>query len=139
LAFPNSKQALIFPDLGDGLPFAQARCRKASGFFTPQRMTLPSKTYLRLEKTGAVVVDIHVIPNAARTHADGEHDGALRVRLHAPPVDGKANMALSAWLAEALGIAKRDVELIRGQTSKRKQLRVSAAVCGKANWSVLAG
>jgi uncharacterized protein len=88
-------------------------------------MTLPSATYLRLEKTGAVIVDIHVIPNASRTQADGEHDGALRVRLHAPPVDGKANLTLVAWLAETLGLAKRDVELIRGQTSKRKQLRVA--------------
>ncbi len=102
-------------------------------------MTLPSTTYLRLEKTGAVIVDIHVIPNASRTQADGEHDGALRVRLHAPPVDGKANLALVAWLAETLGLAKRDVELIRGQTSKRKQLRVNAAACSKANWSALAG
>ena len=101
-------------------------------------MTLPTTTYLRLEKTGAVIVDIHVIPNASCTQADDEHDGALRVRLHAPPVDGKANLALQTWLADALGIAKRDVELIRGQTSKRKQLRVSAAACGKADWSALA-
>jgi uncharacterized protein (TIGR00251 family) len=82
-------------------------------------------------------VDIHVIPNASRTQADGLHDGALRVRLHAPPVDGKANVALMAWLADELGLAKRNVELIRGQASKRKQLRVSAAVCAKANWSAL--
>jgi uncharacterized protein (TIGR00251 family) len=107
------------------------------GLFLIQRMTLPSKTYLRLEKTGAVIVDIHVIPNASRTQADGEHDGALRVRLHAPPVDGKANLALIAWLADMLGIAKREVELIRGQASKRKQLRVSAAVYEKADWSAL--
>jgi uncharacterized protein len=85
-----------------------------------------------------VIVDVHVIPNASRTHADGEHDGALRVRLHAPPVDGKANLALTAWLADTLGIAKREVELIRGQTSKRKQLRVSAAACTKAQWLALA-
>jgi uncharacterized protein (TIGR00251 family) len=101
-------------------------------------MSLPQNTYLRLEKTGAVIVDIHVIPNASRTQADGEHDGALRVRLHAPPVDGKANLALIAWVANTLGLAKRDVELVRGQTSKRKQLRVSAAACGKAQWLDLA-
>ena len=101
-------------------------------------MTLPATPYLRLEKTGAVIVDIHVIPNASRTHADGEHDGALRVRLHAPPVDGKANLALQAWLAEILGLPKRDIELIRGKTSKRKQLRISAAACAKANWQALA-
>lgn len=101
-------------------------------------MTSPlSSAYLRSEKTGDVLVDIHVIPNASRTQADGEHDGALRVRLHAPPVDGKANAALISWLADVLGIAKRDVELVRGQTSKRKQLRVHAAACLKANWASL--
>jgi len=101
-------------------------------------MTTSTPTYLRLEKTGSVIVDIHVIPNASRTQTHGEHDGALRVRLHAPPVDGKANLALMAWLADTLGIAKRDVELVRGQTSKRKQLRVNAAACVKAQWINLA-
>ena len=86
---------------------------------------------------GAVIVDIHVIPNAARTHADGEHDQALRVRLHAPPVDGKANLALMAWLANTLDIAKRDVELVRGHTAKRKQLRISAAAASRAKWDQL--
>ena len=100
-------------------------------------MTLPSVSYLRLEKTGAVIVDIHVIPNASRTQADGLHDGALRVRLHAPPVDGKANAALVAWLADAIGIAKSHVEVIRGQTSKRKQLRISASAATSANWTSL--
>ena len=98
---------------------------------------LPPVTWLRAEKSGDVIVDIHVIPNAARTQAEGVHDGALRVRLHAPPVDGKANLALMAWLADTLGIAKRDVALVRGQTSKRKQLRVSAAACAKAQWQAL--
>jgi len=100
-------------------------------------MTLPSVSYLRLEKTGAVIVDIHVIPNASRTQADGLHDGALRVRLHAPPVDGKANAALVAWLADAVGVAKSHVEVIRGQTSKRKQLRISALAAASADWAQL--
>ena len=98
---------------------------------------ISDSSYLRLEKTGSVIVDIHVIPNASRTQSDGEHDSALKVRLHAPPVDGKANVALVAWLADTLEIAKRDVELVRGQTSKRKQLRVSAAASLKAKWQNL--
>ena len=102
-------------------------------------MKIPVVPYLRLDQTGAVIVDIHVIPNASRTHSDGEHDGALRVRLHAPPVDGKANLALIAWLADTLGLAKRDVELLRGQASKRKQLRINAAACVKADWPCLIG
>jgi uncharacterized protein (TIGR00251 family) len=97
----------------------------------------PSRSWLRVEKSGDVVVDIHVIPNAAHTQADGEHDGALRVRLHAPPVDGKANLALIAWLADSLGIAKRQVSLVRGTTSKRKQLRVQVGAVQTAQWSRL--
>jgi len=83
-----------------------------------------------------VVVDVHVIPNAARTQADGTHDGALRVRLHAPPVDGKANLALGAWLAGRLAVAKNQV-LLRGATSKRKQWRVSASASATAQWHAL--
>ena len=98
---------------------------------------LPSVTWLRAEKSGDVIVDIHVIPNASRTQAEGLHDGALRVRLHAPPVDGKANLALMAWLADTLAIAKSQVSLVRGQTSKRKQLRVHAGAVTAAQWDRL--
>lgn len=98
---------------------------------------LPSVTWLRAEKSGDVIVDIHVVPNATQTQAQGLHDGALRVRLHAPPVDGKANLALVAWLVTSLGVAKNQVTLVRGQTSKRKQLRVSALAAKAAAWDCL--
>ena len=98
---------------------------------------LPAVTWLRAEKSGDVIVDIHVIPNAARTQAEGEHDGALRVRLHAPPVDGKANLTLMAWLATSLSVAKNQVSLVSGQTSKRKQLRVNALAAKAAAWDRL--
>jgi uncharacterized protein (TIGR00251 family) len=100
-------------------------------------MTIPDCAFLRLDKAKDVWVDIHVIPNAAHTHADGLHDGALRVRLHAPPVDGKANTALIAWLALSLGIAKSQIELMRGQTSKRKQLKIKASATIAAKWQNL--
>ena len=98
---------------------------------------IPSRSFLSVDKAGNVCVDIHAIPNASRTQIDGTHDGALRVRLHAPPVDGKANQALVAWLADSLHIAKSHIELVRGQTSKRKQLKVRASAVALANWSVM--
>ena len=67
-----------------------------------------------------VVLDVVVSPNARRTHADGLHDGALRVRLAAPPVDGKANALLLGWLAAQLGLAPRALRILRGATSRRK-------------------
>jgi uncharacterized protein (TIGR00251 family) len=102
-------------------------------------MTQPDFVFLRQDKSNDVWLDIHVIPNASQTHADGLHDGALRVRLHAPPVDGKANTALIAWLAGVLKIPKSQIELMRGQTAKRKQLRVNAKVAATANWQALHG
>lgn len=98
---------------------------------------IPSRPFLRLLPNGDVVIDVHVIPNASRTQADGLHDQALRVRLHAPPVDGKANQALVAWLADTLGMAKSQLELVRGQTSKRKQVKVRAQAASNANWVAL--
>ena len=69
-----------------------------------------------------VVIDISVSPNAKKTEITGWHDGALRVRLAAPPVDGAANDALRRWIAKALDIQQTRVTLIRGVSSRRKQL-----------------
>jgi uncharacterized protein YggU (UPF0235/DUF167 family) len=80
------------------------------------------------------VLHVAVTPNAPRTGADGLHDGCLRVRLAAPPVDGKANAALQAWLAAELGLARRDVQLLRGDSARRKQWQLAAAPEVVAAW-----
>lgn len=73
-----------------------------------------------------VVLDVVVSPNARRTHADGLHDGALRVRLAAPPVDGKANALLLGWLAAQLGLPPRALRIVHGATARRKAVAVPA-------------
>ncbi len=88
---------------------------------------------LRAQGEGCVL-DVSVSPNAKRTTADGLHDGALRVRLGAPPVDGKANQCLVDWLADELGCPKRAITLLRGQTARRKQLQVAVSVETVAAW-----
>ena len=77
---------------------------------------------------------VAVTPNAPRTGADGLHDGALRVRLAAPPVDGKANEALTGWLASELGLPKRSVEVLRGTSARRKQLTIDLEQAAVARW-----
>jgi len=76
----------------------------------------------------ALVLSLHVQPGAKRTEVAGVHgDGAdarLKIRLAAPPVDGKANSTLLAFLAGAYGVALRDVTLVRGETSRQKTVRV---------------
>ena len=102
---------------------------------------MPALPFLRLEKNGDVLVDVHVVPNAAKTQPVGLYgapgDLALRLRLHAPPVDGKANQALIKWLAACLGVPQSAVALVRGETSRRKQLRLSAKAASQAAWDKL--
>ncbi|MBC7911638.1 MAG: DUF167 domain-containing protein [Pyrinomonadaceae bacterium] len=70
---------------------------------------------------------VRVVPRASRSKVVGEHDGALRVRVAAPPVDGAANDELVRTLARALRVPVRDVEITSGHTSKIKQVRVIGA------------
>lgn len=77
---------------------------------------------------------VSVVPNAKRTGADGLHDGALRVRLAAPPVDGKANDTLVAWLASELGVPRRSVVLVRGHTARRKWLALDVGQAELLAW-----
>jgi len=80
------------------------------------------------ELPGAVVLEVLVQPRASRTRAAGEHGGRLKIQLAAPPVDGEANRALVEFLAEELGIRKVDVAILRGETGRRKTVRVSGVV-----------
>ena len=63
----------------------------------------------------ALVLALHVQPGAKRTEAAGLHGDALKVRLAAPAVDGKANAALVRFLADAFGVARRNVSIVRGE------------------------
>ena len=81
-----------------------------------------------------VLLQLSVMPNARRTEVDGLHDGALRVRLAAPPIDGRANEALIAWLAKSLDVARRDIELLRGDASRRKQVAIAVSFEAATHW-----
>jgi len=81
-----------------------------------------------------VVLSLAVVPNAKRTKVDGLHDGALRVRLAAPPIEGRANDALVAWLAKSLGVPRREVELLRGAANRRKQVAITVSPDAARAW-----
>lgn len=67
---------------------------------------------------------VHVQPRASRSELAGQHGGALKVRLAAPPVDNAANEALVEFMAGVLGLPRRQVRLVGGATSRRKLLEV---------------
>ncbi|WP_290729030.1 DUF167 domain-containing protein [Aquabacterium sp.] len=102
-------------------------------------MNQPSQSWpcMRLESKGPhpkVILDLSVSPNAKRTELVGWHDGALRVRLSAPPVDGAANEALRKWLATELGIPQARVTLLRGASGRRKQWAIDAPETDVSAW-----
>lgn len=84
-------------------------------------MAIP--TWLR-ECADGVEVSIYVQPGAKKTELAGDHDGALKLRISAPPVDGKANAAVIAFLADRCGVSKGKVLLLSGDTARRKRLHV---------------
>ena len=73
---------------------------------------------------GRVTSPVRAVPRASRDALDGVVEGALRVRLVAPPVEGAANRALVAFLADTLGVPKRDIEIAAGEHGRRKLVRV---------------
>jgi uncharacterized protein (TIGR00251 family) len=77
------------------------------------------------EKDGSVKFQVYVVPRASRSEIVGEHNGALRVRLAAPPVDGAANRELIAVLAKALHVSRSAVAIDSGLTSRTKMVTVS--------------
>jgi len=67
-------------------------------------------------------------PGARRTEAVGEHDGALRVRIAAPAIEGRANAELLRWVADRLDVALREVELAAGASGRGKRIRIEASI-----------
>lgn len=77
------------------------------------------------DSADGAVVPIRATPRAGKSAFAGVRDGVLLVRLRAAPADGAANAELIALLADVLGVPKRDVALISGQSSRTKRVRVS--------------
>ena len=81
-----------------------------------------------------VLLLVAAVPNARRTEVAGLHDGCLRVRLAAPATEGRANAALLGWLAESMGLPKRAVELLAGDSSRRKRVLLHCTEAQVAGW-----
>ncbi len=74
---------------------------------------------------------VRVSPRASRNGIAGYGEGVLKVRLTAPPVEGRANEALAAFLAEAAGVPKRGVEIVAGASGRSKIVRVRGITRGE--------
>lgn len=81
---------------------------------------------LRITETkGGIRLEIKVQPRSSRNQIAGEQDGVLKIKLTAPPVDGEANQALIDYLSGLLGVPKRNINLVKGETSRNKLVEIS--------------
>lgn len=87
-------------------------------------MTAGSDALHLTETADGVTFAVRVVPRAGRDALDSVVDGALRLRLAAPPVDGAANKALVALLAAVLGVPSRDISIVRGTRGRLKLVLV---------------
>jgi len=79
---------------------------------------------LREDKAG-LILTVRAVPRASRNEIAGEANDALRIRLQAPPVDGKANKALLRFLADTLGVAPSRLTLLSGETGRNKRVLIA--------------
>ena len=76
---------------------------------------------------GEILLAVHVQPRSSRNAVDGLHNGRLKIRVAAPPVDGAANEAVIAVIAEWLETPRRAVRIVRGESGRQKLVAVEVA------------
>ncbi|MGB7542421.1 MAG: DUF167 family protein [Burkholderiales bacterium] len=76
--------------------------------------------------TAGWLLAIHAQPGAKKSEVAGIHGDALKVRIAAPPVEGRANAALAAFIAAALEVPKKSVTVVKGDSSRRKTVLIAA-------------
>lgn len=71
-----------------------------------------------------MLIDIHAQPNGKKTEIQGVHGDRLKIRIHAPPVDGKANEEIISFFSLLVKIPKRNIQIVKGETSREKTVLV---------------
>lgn len=77
------------------------------------------------ETSKGLLLPVRVVPRASKDEIQGVHGDALKVRLQAPPVEGKANQALIRFLSEALNIPRAQLSIASGETGRNKAVLIA--------------
>lgn len=72
-----------------------------------------------------ITITVQVQPRSSRDEIVGIHEGRLKIRISAPPIDGKANERLTEVIAKAFGVSKSSVEIVKGHHSRVKTIKIS--------------
>jgi uncharacterized protein len=95
--------------------------------------------FLNTQGDGSVQLCIHVQPRASRIGLCGIHGDALKLAIAAPPVDGKANKEVIAFLASLLQIAKKEIVITSGLQSRTKKCRIGSLTEGQVRERIAEG
>ncbi|RDI41320.1 hypothetical protein C8D86_12020 [Aquicella lusitana] len=77
-------------------------------------------------RDSALYLHIYLQPRASKNEITGVHEDCLKVRLTAPPIEGRANLALLKYLAHCFKVAERQVTLVKGEQSRKKWIRIDS-------------
>jgi uncharacterized protein (TIGR00251 family) len=94
-------------------------------------MTVSWARSVVINKDSGVELFLHCQPGAKKTEVKGVHGDRLKIRLAAPPLEGRANEALIAWLSKTLGVPTNRIELISGDTGRQKRVRITGIELAK--------
>ncbi len=78
-------------------------------------------------EAGGITLTLHIQPGAKRSEVAGLHGDALKIRLAAPPIEGRANEVLLRFVADSFDVPLRQVELLRGAQSRHKMVKVTGS------------
>ena len=78
-----------------------------------------------IEKDDSATFAVRVIPRSSKTEIVGEHNGALKIKLKPPPVDGAANEELIRYLSKLFDVSRSKIEIVSGETSRSKRIRIA--------------
>jgi len=86
-----------------------------------------------IENDVSVTFSVRVIPRSPKTEIVGEYDGALKIKLKSPPVDGAANNELIRFLSKLLEVPKANIEIVAGEATRSKRIRASGITSAQTN------
>ena len=89
-------------------------------------MSRSDHSFCTVDEVG-IILSLHVQPRASRNEVCGVKDNALKIRLTSPPVDGAANKLCREFIASLLNVSKSSVEIISGETSRIKRVRINSS------------
>jgi uncharacterized protein (TIGR00251 family) len=88
-------------------------------------LTSPERDQILRVIDDGVELSVIVVPRSSRCEIAGIHNNSLRIKLTSPPVDNEANVQCCDFIAKQLGIAKRQVLIIRGNTARKKVVKIA--------------